>query len=102
MRSIFKILIGVFTIILLSNFIPSAQIGTAYNFQTQNKEFVYRSVPTKGSGVPEMEKTFTKFKAENPQHNDLILYRTFNKKWWKFWKWGSYFTGDIWSYPYMK
>lgn len=102
MKSIVKILLGLLTIILLSNFIPNVKIGEAFNFQTQNKEFEYRCVPTKGSGVLEMEKAFTLFKNENPQHKDLVLYRSFKKQWWKCWKWREYVSSDVYNHPYLE
>jgi len=101
MKNIVKILIGVLIIMFISNFIGIPAIGQSYSYQTSNKEFTYRCVPSKGNNEEDMIRSFEKFKKDNPGIQEIILYRTFEIKWWKFWKWKDYMTSERYSYPYI-
>ena len=75
-----KIIIGFCIIILILNFIKIPTVGKSYSYQTVDNEFAYRCVPSKGNQEVDMIRAFEKFKADNPEFQDLILYRTFKKR----------------------
>lgn len=84
----------------MSNLISIPTIGEPYHYETSNCEFTFRMVPTKGRDLSDMQTAFIKFSQKSDLSKDLILYRTFQKNYWKFWKWREYFTYDKWKYPY--
>ena len=102
MEKLVKIIVGICIVILISNLVRIPSIGKSYAYQTPNKEFIYHCVPSKGNNEEDMIRTFEKFKIDNPEFQDLTLYRTFEKKWWKFWKWREYLTVERWKYPFLK
>ncbi|MCZ4244799.1 hypothetical protein [Pedobacter punctiformis] len=73
--------------------------GSSENFKTLNGEFEHLVVISKGSNTAEqallaLNNDFNKFKQNNPQYKDLVLYRTseyYNISPWMFWKWYRYF-----------
>lgn len=83
--------------------------GSFENFQTRNGEFEQSIMVTKGTTkkkeLAALNDDFIKFKKENPQYKDLILYRTskyYDIHPWMFWKWYRYFeNGPILEYPYL-
>ena len=91
----------VFIIILISNLVNIPTVGKSYAYQTYNKEFSFRCVPSKGTGEEDMIRAFERFKTENPEHRDLIIYRTFRKNWLKFWNWKAYLFSKLWKYPFL-
>jgi len=84
--------------------------GSYENFKTLNGEFEQSIMVTKGTTKKKelsvLNNDFNKFKKENPQYKDLILYRTsayYDIHPWMFWKWYRYFeNGPILEYPYLE
>ena len=102
MNNLIKLIISFCIIILISNFVKIPTIGKSYSYQTENKEFAYRCVPSKGTKEVDMFRAFERFKTDNPEFQDLILYRTFRKEWWKFWNWNEYMFSKWWKYPFIE
>ncbi len=83
--------------------------GSQENFQTYNGEFKHTLILSKFTTaeeeIEELTNNFETFKKDNPEFENLKLYRTsnyYNIKWWMFWKWYRYFeTGHIRQYPYL-
>lgn len=88
-------------IIIISNFIPHLGIQV-FHFQTPNKEYQFSYVPAKGHEIHSMEDSFRKFKKSSTEYQDLKLYRTFEKKPYKFWYWKDYLFAPEWQYPYCE
>lgn len=101
MAKIVKIFVGILLIVIVSNFVKIPSIGQSYSFQTEKQEFTYRCIPSKGRKEIHMIRAFNEFKKKNPEYEDLILYRTFEKKWWKFWNWREYLLVKRWKYPFL-
>jgi hypothetical protein len=58
-------------------------------------------MPSKGGSLNAMERDFENYKNEMGGQ-DLVLYRGFKKKFWKFWKWRDYLFNPVWNYPYWR
>jgi hypothetical protein len=103
MKKYLIILGAVLTVLYVSNqgvvFIEGLFIH--YHFQTENKEFEYVLISNKHKDETVLEK-FNRFKAKNPEMDHLILYRTFEKNYLKFWNWRTYWERKIYKYPYLE
>lgn len=95
------LLLGLLSAIIISNLVKNPTIGKRYGYKTINKEFTYQCMPSKGLEETDMLSAFESFKKENPEYKELILYRTYEKQWWKFWKWREYLFVKRWQYPYL-
>ncbi|WP_250433173.1 hypothetical protein [Hanstruepera flava] len=71
-----------------------------YHYQTENAEFEFTTIPSKGRDIEMMKRNFTYFKEQHPEYNDLKLYRTFERNPLKFWNWYSYISDDIYQFQY--
>ena len=104
----FFLIFSIIGILLLSNIFSghinawSDGIGTSYLYQTQNAEFQFTTMPSKGRTIEMMEGQFSSFKDENPHYSDLVLYRTFKRDPLKFWNWYGYLANEKYDYPYLK
>lgn len=94
-----KIGLFIILVIIASNFIPTMSIEV-FHYQTKNNEFQDAVVPSKGRSYEGIITRFDVFKEDNPQHKDLVLYRTFERPLWKFWKWKEYLLNPIWKHPF--
>ncbi|NNE15168.1 MAG: hypothetical protein HKN51_09345 [Saprospiraceae bacterium] len=77
-------------------------MGETYSYQTVDREFTYKTIPSKGISEMNMDTAFGNFLLKNQQYKDLILHRTFKRNWLKFWRWSDYLINDRWDYPYLE
>lgn len=102
-----KISILLIAILVLSNYFSgyinayTEGLFATYLYQTENAEFEFTTMPSKGRDVAMLERQFSHFKKENPEYNELQLFRTFKRNPLKFWNWYYYLTGDMFQYEYM-
>lgn len=92
LTNIFSVFITVFTEGLFKSFL----------YQTENAEFEFDTMPSKGRDIAMMERQFADFKMKNPKYRNLKLFRTFSKNPLKFWSWLDYINGYKYDYPYHK
>jgi hypothetical protein len=106
-KALVKTCIVILAILAIPNLFPvlflpfTVEIGRVYTFQTKLNEFTFEAIPSKGMGLPIMEKRFNSFLSENPMTSDTILYRTFKRDWSKFWKWRAYLNDEKYKYKYL-
>jgi len=74
-------------------------IADTVKFQTENNEFSFNVIRSKGRDVTMMEKQFQTFKENYPDHKNLTLYRTTPKNYLSIRKWIGYKTNPAWTYP---
>lgn len=95
-------LLAAMVVILLSNIFPVRflfePVIKSYEYESLNSEFEFLVVPAKGRDTDTMERNFQKFLENNPQSNDTIIYRTFQKNPLEFWNWGFYLASDLYNY----
>ena len=80
----------------------SEGLFTTYLYQTENAEFEFNTMPSKGRDIGMMERQFSHFKKKNGEYQDLKLFRTFKRNPVKFWNWYSYLTSETYQYEYHK
>jgi hypothetical protein len=73
-----------------------------YTFQTENGEFAFSAMPSKGRDTEVMERQFSSFKENNPKYSGLIIYRTFRRNPLKFWNWYDYISNPLYRYPFKE
>ena len=97
----FKASIIVISVIVLGNVLSGfINMFQTYLYQTNNAEFEFSTMPTKGRDIGMMERQFSAFKNAHPEYKDLVLYRTFKRNPLKFWNWYSYLTDEMYQYDY--
>ncbi|WP_155847164.1 hypothetical protein [Algoriphagus marincola] len=77
-------------------------LGQSYLFQTQNAEFEFWAIPSKGRDIEMMEQQFKEFRERSPEFSELRIYRTFSRNPFKFWNWFDYLTNDQYDYPFQE
>lgn len=106
MKKYVLILVCIVGIIAVSN-TPHAKVFVYeglfvhYHFQTKSGEFETVLISNKQRDSI-VKKRFERFKANNPEFNQLVLYRTFKKNCWKFWKWSEFQYREIYEFPYLE
>ncbi len=73
----------------------------SYTYVSGDGEFDEVEVPEKGRTLAIVEAASADYK-ERTRQADLILYRSFRPKWWRFWKWREYCTRPRWKYRYLE
>ncbi len=102
-----RISIVIIVLLLLSNFfsvwinVLTEGLFRTYHYQTENGEFEFTTMPSKGRDVEMMERNFADFKKINPEYEELELFRTFKRNPLKFWNWYSYFTHEMYKFEYQ-
>ena len=87
--------------LILSNlFSGIMNIFRSYQYQTENAEFEFATMPSTGRDIAMMERVFTDFKDVNPQYKDLKLYRVFKPNLLEFWNWYSFLTDEMYDIEY--
>ncbi len=71
-----------------------------YLYQTENAEFEFTAIPSKGRDIGMMERQFSNFKKNSPEYKGLKLFRTFKREPLKFWNWYLYLTNGMYQYEY--
>ncbi len=92
-------------IILLANYTGlKTVLGglPVYKYATESNEFVDTEILWKGLNFENTLSNFKKFKVENPNTNDAVLYRTFKIEPLKFWNWHDYLTHERYKLPYKE
>jgi len=73
-----------------------------YHYQTENAEFEFSTMPTKGRDVEMMEREFSDLKKTHPEYENLQLFRTFKRNHIQFWNWYKYLMKDMYEDEYRK
>ena len=93
--------IVVVAIVFLSNILPVKLfidgLFISCHFETKNSEFQFTLTDNKDK-IEWMENRFQVFLKNNPQTNDTVIYRTFEKNPFKFWNWKFYMESELYDY----
>jgi hypothetical protein len=89
---------------LFSPYINVFAVGLfpTFHYQTENAEFEFTAMPSKGRDIEMMERHFQTFKNSIPNGEQQQLFRTFKRNPFMFWNWYSYMTSDIYDYDYQR
>ena len=94
----FVITLSSLAIYILLNFFGSEY---AYKFSNSDASFTFEAIPRKSRDLDMMKAVHASFIKAHPD-KDSMIYRSFSKKYWKFWQWYDYLQDDYYKYPYMK
>jgi len=82
------ILWALLSVILVSNLPPiSYFLEQQYEYQNRDASFKFIEQTGPTQGVDIAIKRFERFKSENPNNPNKILYRNFKLQPWRFWEW---------------
>jgi hypothetical protein len=102
MKKLVLILSGLVILLTLSNLSSGFfNIFQTYHYQTENAEFEFTTMPSKGRDIAMMERQFADFKETKPEYGNLKLHRTFKRNPLQFWNWYSYLTDRMYQYEYQ-
>jgi hypothetical protein len=90
------------TYYFFSNNFINVNIGERIYFQTQNGNFEFEAIPSKGRDAEMMERLFTEFKRQHKLTGDSTIYRTTPINYFNVRKWCEYKVRSEWQYPYLK
>jgi hypothetical protein len=97
---------GIFLLIVgISNYIPPIkgllEFGTTYTYTTLHGRLQPWEMPGKQPDFQGAMRRFERYKQENPQSADTILYRTFRRNPLIVWRWHDYFFHPRYKLPYL-
>jgi len=99
--SIVSTIVTFFMVTFLFFYSSSTSIGEKINFQTKNGGFKFTTIPSKGRDYLMMERKFDEYKSVNHIEEELVLYRTTRKNYFKISKWCQYKLMPEWQYPLL-
>ncbi|MDQ8051907.1 MAG: hypothetical protein REI78_02725 [Pedobacter sp.] len=96
--------IAIIVVIIVSNTPPLQYfLLERYHYQNADKSFEYTEEPGQALDYKVAEIRWTRFKAENSNNPNQILYRTFRLKPWQFWEWWQFIAhSKRFTLPYKK
>lgn len=74
-------------------------IGEKIEFSTKDGLFRFTCIPSKGRDYIMMENEFNNYKLQNNLENNVKIYRTSRKNYFKISKWAQYKILPEWQYP---
>jgi hypothetical protein len=72
-----------------------------YDFQTCNGEYKDFTTIIDDCFEDCIVYNFNNWKLERIERKDLVLYRSFERKWWKFWLWRTYIFNSVYNIPLL-
>lgn len=91
-------------LLLLTNYTPLKgflDLKHAYHYSTWHGELQTAERPFKGCDYRCVGMVLEEFKQQNPHSSDTILYRTFKRNPFVFWRWHDYVFHPRYKLPYL-
>lgn len=102
LTSILSCLATFVAVLLIFMTSDSVSVGEQIVFRSEDGQFEYTAVPSKGRGHEAMEQAFTAYKQEAGISADMKLYRATRKNYLKISKWCAYKHLPEWQYALKK
>ena len=104
-KMFFRLLLSFSFLIIITNYYSRSLVvrsflpGDDLTFESSDCGFKYHLVTFKGKTVETMKSEFRRYKLKNNinELNDIKIYRTFDRKVWKFWLWREYMYRNVYT-----